>query len=153
LFLDSIDVPAPDELPDSLRDLVTRNAIFVRPPPDFNHDIAKLVHSFQRWTSQAEPAQQPTASPLPSSAMPAAPQKRGRWLVLAAIVTVLVAGGWWAVKQSTDAPEYEFAENYFFEDSDPKPASWQPRSRMLGGGFPSPVHYVHWVVIVSTTRT
>ena len=51
VFLDS-PVPTPEQLPDSLRDLVGRNGVFVRPPPDFKHDVAKLVHALQQWLEQ-----------------------------------------------------------------------------------------------------
>lgn len=43
LLLDSTPMPLSEELPKSLQNLSYRNAISVRPDPDFNNDIEKLI--------------------------------------------------------------------------------------------------------------
>jgi outer membrane protein OmpA-like peptidoglycan-associated protein len=45
-------MPTPNALPDSLRPLAGRNAIQVRPDPDFGHDIARLVREISRSHSR-----------------------------------------------------------------------------------------------------
>jgi len=42
-------MPEEDELPPSLQKLVYRNAIPVRPDPDFNNDIKKLISSLEKF--------------------------------------------------------------------------------------------------------
>ena len=41
-------MPGRDEFPESLADLLFRNAISVRPDPDFNHDMERLIQGINR---------------------------------------------------------------------------------------------------------
>ena len=151
VFLDGIPVPPADTLPDSLRELVGRNAIFVRPPPDFNHNVDKLVLAFQRWLAPEASGDGQTAS-----VRPAAPRRRralsGRLLALIVLLAASALGGWWLLSAPAGPPDYELGEMYLYEDSDANAVPWQPRSRMLDGGFKMPVHYVHWVVLVTHAK-
>ena len=36
-------MPNEDELPDDIKDIVFKNGITIRPDPDFNHDVDRLV--------------------------------------------------------------------------------------------------------------
>jgi WD40 repeat protein len=44
-------VPKAEELPESLRRLAFRNASFVRPNPDFHHDVERLIHGIKEAVS------------------------------------------------------------------------------------------------------
>jgi len=46
-------LPRSDELPELLRDLPIRNALQMRPDPDFHNDIAKLIRALQKMGLQA----------------------------------------------------------------------------------------------------
>ena len=50
----NVQMPAPKELPDSLKDLVYRNAALVRPAPDFDTDIKRLIRSLRRVLEASE---------------------------------------------------------------------------------------------------
>jgi hypothetical protein len=167
VFLDGMAVPSADEFPDAIRGLVGRNAIFVRPPPDFNSDVARLVQHFRRNLEPLDvPAERQPAEPQPAGHSPAdadraravvAPQQaplpphfsRGKLLLAAAALFACGAlGAWWLSRTGASPLQYELAESYFFEDSNFTPDRWQPHSRMLDGGFTMPVEYVHWVILV-----
>lgn len=49
------EMPAPEMLPSSIQPLAFRNAIQVRPDPDFRNDIARLVRALQRATKPGTP--------------------------------------------------------------------------------------------------
>ena len=151
VFLDGMPVPTPDALPESLRDLVSRNAIFVRPPPDFNHDVNKLVESFQRWLAQEAAGGGPAQSPAaPAQPVPAA--RRPPWGIIAALTAIfcgLALGGWLWFNKPAGPPEYHLGQSYLYEDDVHNAVVGEPHTRMLGGGFKMPVHYVHWVVTVN----
>jgi hypothetical protein len=53
-------MPSPDELPDSLKPLVYRNGMAVRPDPDFNHDMESLAVALQQWIVRPTSTQRPT---------------------------------------------------------------------------------------------
>ncbi len=148
VFLDGMSVPTADALPESLRELVSRNGIFVRPPPDFNNDVAKLVQSFQRWLAHEADGDNQAAG-VRQDAPARARTSRGRLWALAAVVAASVLGAKWFLSVEADTPEYHIGETYLYEDSDANAVPWQPRTRMLHGGFKMPVHYVHWVVSVT----
>ncbi|MCE7974859.1 MAG: TIR domain-containing protein, partial [Leptolyngbya sp. PLA1] len=66
-------VPAPEELPESLRPLAYRQASVLRPDPDFRGDVARIIHGVERLPARAAPVAQsapPTSAPppLPKSA-------------------------------------------------------------------------------------
>lgn len=145
VFLDGMDVPPADMLPDGMRNLIMRNAIFVRPPPDFNSDVDKLVQSFRRWLKH-EASQPAAASPPAARRSPV----NARRTILAAVIAAafLAAGGAWYLSSPPPAATFEFTENFLFEDTNPEPRAWKPHHRMLGGGFKLPVSYVHWVIRV-----
>lgn len=156
VFLDGMAVPVPDELPDSLRGLVGRNAIFVRPPPDFNSDVARLVQYFRENLAPLEPNSyppnpcptEPIAASQPRRASPGRSRGRLLFAAAAALVACIAAGAWWFSRGAAAPLEYELAESYLFEDVNFTPDRWQPHSRMLDGGFKMPVEYVHWVILV-----
>ena len=50
----NVQMPAPEELPDSLKDLVYRHAALVRPAPDFDTDIKRLIRSLRRVLEASE---------------------------------------------------------------------------------------------------
>lgn len=41
-------VPAPSDLPEAIAEMASRQALAVRPDPDFHNDIARLIRSIQR---------------------------------------------------------------------------------------------------------
>jgi hypothetical protein len=45
-------MPTEDALPESLRKLATRNAIHVRPNPDFRPDMARLIEGLEELFAQ-----------------------------------------------------------------------------------------------------
>jgi len=47
VLVENTPMPAPANLPESLRELSFRNAVSVRPDPDFQHDIQKLIRQIQ----------------------------------------------------------------------------------------------------------
>lgn len=147
VFLDGMMVPTPDELPDSIRDLVSRNAIFVRPPPDFNNDIARLVQSFKEHLKQHQPVLDPIPLVPQTTSLPV---RSKRHLLISAIAALglLALGGAYFFYSPAQLPEYEFQEHYLFEDSEFNPVPWQPHARMSGSGFKSPVYFVHWAIVV-----
>lgn len=144
VFLDGIPVPTPDELPDSLRMLVSRNAIFVRPPPDFNTDIAKLVQAFRQHLGQQLGLGEP-----PQPALARRRSSRRTLLAIGTLLPLVAAGGWYFFRPPAELPEYQFTEQYLFDDSEPEAVPWQPHTRMSGAGFKSPVYFVHWVIVVT----
>lgn len=151
VFLDGMDVPPADALPESIRRLVAHNAVFVRPPPDFNRDVDKLVHAFRHWLEQLGEAPVETA-PATAEPPPIAPPtpRRARnktTLALAAMIAIAIAAaGWWWYRAAIPAPEYRFVDSYLFEDPEPRPRTWEPHPHMLEGGFKLPIEFVHWVV-------
>jgi hypothetical protein len=56
VMVNNAPMPAPDSLPDSLRDLAYRNAIQVRNDPDFRNDIARLSARLQDYLKSRRPA-------------------------------------------------------------------------------------------------
>ena len=46
------EMPTEDALPESLRKLATRNAIHVRPNPDFRPDMARLIEGLEELFAQ-----------------------------------------------------------------------------------------------------
>jgi TIR domain len=67
-------VPASEELPESLRPLVYRNAHAVRPDPDFHHDMDRLVTALKSMPTKTtvKPPPKKETSKGPSSAIPMA---------------------------------------------------------------------------------
>lgn len=148
VFLDGMDVPAGEMFPDTIRNLIARNAIFVRPPPDFNHDVDKLVQSIRRWFAhEFEPA--PAAAALPSArrfTLPHMLSRRGALALVSALAVSLALAAWYSARPA--AFHYQLGESYLFEDGNPSPDTWKPHDRMVGGGFKLPLDYVHWVIRV-----
>jgi hypothetical protein len=87
-------MPTQDELPDSLKPLAYRNAIQVRPDPDFPTDMARLVDALKGIVPLESKSTKPNRSPV------------GRWLPW--VAGILIAAGvlWYFVssKSSEDAP-------------------------------------------------
>ncbi|HKJ18634.1 MAG TPA: TIR domain-containing protein [Xanthomonadales bacterium] len=75
------EMPAEDELPDGLKPLRYRNAIKVRPDPDFPTDMARLVQALQGIISIEPQSRKP------------APSGNKKWLPLIAAGVVLAAVG------------------------------------------------------------
>jgi hypothetical protein len=50
-------MPSPDELPESLKSLPYKNGMAVRPDPDFNHDMERLVSSLEHWLNRSTSTQ------------------------------------------------------------------------------------------------
>ena len=78
VFVRNVQMPAREELPDSLRDLVFRNAARVRPAEDFDADIKRLIRKLKPVlrVSEAEPGEAPgeiRASVSGVTASPGAP--------------------------------------------------------------------------------
>jgi hypothetical protein len=47
VLIDNVEMPQADKMPESLAGLAYRQAIPIRPPPDFNHDIEKLARHIE----------------------------------------------------------------------------------------------------------
>jgi hypothetical protein len=86
VLLDNAPMPKADQLPGDLRLLAYRNAIAVRPPPDFKKDVEKLARTIQeqdRERLKPEAPQQPPATeenqPAPQRPVraPASPKTEG----------------------------------------------------------------------------
>jgi hypothetical protein len=151
VFLDGMDVPAPDQFPDSLRGVVDRNAIFVRPPPDFNQDVSKLVQSLKRQiaadtTGSISPLAQASANPVFRSPLVQSILQRRSWLIAAICAMALAVSGWSFFADGDNESAYVIQDSYLFEDHNPTPLPWHPHNRMLNGGFKLPLEYVHWVI-------
>jgi len=84
-------MPTKDELPDSLKPLAYRNAIQVRPDPDFPTDMARLVEALKGIVPIEPKSTKPNRSPT------------GRWLPW--VAGILIAAGvlWYFV--SSKRPE------------------------------------------------
>jgi TIR domain len=63
-------MPRADELPPSLQGLAERHGTCVRPDPDFNHDIRRLVAGIKDLPSRRHPA----PDPIPAPELPPRPQ-------------------------------------------------------------------------------
>ena len=48
VLIDNVPPPKPDQLPDSLGGLAYRNAIAIRPAPDFNQDVERLARNIDQ---------------------------------------------------------------------------------------------------------
>jgi TIR domain-containing protein len=70
-------MPSAGRLPDSLKRLVERNGIQVRPDPDFRRDMERVIAAAEYWISRPRPAPAPSAPIVtpdpPPSATPSAP--------------------------------------------------------------------------------
>jgi hypothetical protein len=53
-------MPTPDELPDRLQQLPYRNGLSVRPDPDFNIDMERLVSGLEQWIARPTSTRRPT---------------------------------------------------------------------------------------------
>lgn len=62
-------VPAPEELPESLRALAFRQASVLRPDPDFRGDVARIIHGVERMPVRSNPGPTP-APPAPPPPLP-----------------------------------------------------------------------------------
>lgn len=81
VLVGTVGMPAAEKLPPSLRPVAYRNGLHVRPDPDFNGDIARLIHGIE---SAVDPSQRPLRRRLDR-----------RWLVAIPIVltVILLIGG------------------------------------------------------------
>jgi hypothetical protein len=89
------EMPAEDSLPDTIRGLASRSALPVRPNPDFDNDVARLIRTIVRNTTltpQASLDQPPPPEPRPSPPI--------RWFVVgivsltaASVVAVWLGAG------------------------------------------------------------
>jgi WD40 repeat protein len=75
LTVNGADIPEPQELPESIRGLVSRNGGVVRDPPDFDSDIARLIRGLEQ------------GAVVPWSR---AASNRVSWPRIAAMVTILL---------------------------------------------------------------
>jgi len=70
LLVSGAKMPAAEDLPDSLRDFAFRNGTQIRPAPDFNVDMARLIKNLQRHFDEIrtepgdEPGTQATTDPF-----------------------------------------------------------------------------------------
>jgi hypothetical protein len=94
VLVDNMLPPRADQLPESLCSLAYRNAIPVRPPPDFQHDVEKLALSIESQDKERRQGR-PQGAAKPG---PAPPQFDGRsrqlakpWLAAAAVICLLGA--------------------------------------------------------------
>lgn len=147
LFIENVDVPRSDQLPASIRGLVGRNGMFVRPPPDFNRDVADVIHAVKQIVEGGSPSGRPTPGHV-AAASSSKPPRRAMLVGIALALVAIVASVAFYFRHAADV-EYEFVETYLFEDSDSRPKAGEPHSRMLGDGFQLPVHFVHWAVVVT----
>jgi hypothetical protein len=76
VLVGSVPIPAADDLPASLRDLAFRNAVPVRPDPDFHRDTERLVAAIEAY--------------VPGGVRRAPPKAGGRW---GCLLLSLVAAG------------------------------------------------------------
>ena len=71
LLVSGAKMPAAEDLPDSLRGFAFRNGTQIRPAPDFNVDMARLIKNLQRHFDEIrteagdEPGTQATTDPIP----------------------------------------------------------------------------------------
>ncbi len=80
-------MPPLDALPDTLQDLVYRNAVRLRPNPDFHHDVSRLIQGLKTPASSVWEDARKTKVPIPTT--------NPKWLaiggaVLAFIVVVAI---------------------------------------------------------------
>ncbi len=96
VLVDNVPPPRADQLPESLGSLAYRNAIPIRPPPDFQHDVERLArdvdrqeHDKERLHRLREEAAQKEASEkhaIPTVSVPASPIHSERAIAAVAIV-------------------------------------------------------------------
>lgn len=63
-------VPAPEDLPESLRPLAYRQASLLRPDPDFRGDVARIIHGVERMPARPSPAPAPIVPVPPPPPLP-----------------------------------------------------------------------------------
>jgi len=89
-------IPDARALPDSLVDLLRKNAAQVRPNPDFTTDMKRLCDTIDRYVVSA-PAFAPQPAPRYAPVSPATSKSQGRsvrrGIVIGVIVVVLACGG------------------------------------------------------------
>ena len=54
VLVDNVSPPKADQLPESLGSLAYRQAIPIRPPPDFQHDVERLIRDVERQENNQE---------------------------------------------------------------------------------------------------
>lgn len=101
ILVDETDMPAPETLPEGLRDLHYRNAAPIRNDPDFNRDITRLISTIQEhFPSSVAPSATPSpavtpvilpGSSTPGYKLPWAGIFGGVLLVIAVLATMRVA--------------------------------------------------------------
>ena len=90
LYVGGAAPPDGDELPESLRELADINGIPVRPDPDFANDIDRLIRAI---APPPPPPPQPEREEAGPQTQSAAPRRRSRVGLLAAVGALAVAGG------------------------------------------------------------
>jgi hypothetical protein len=74
-------VPPAEDLPETLRELAFRHGIYVRPDPDFHHDVTRLVRGINDVLGVSAPVAGPGLSPpRPRPAVPLAAEGPGSGL-------------------------------------------------------------------------
>lgn len=79
VLVEGAKIPQQKELPEPLQRLAFRNAIFVRPDPDFRHDMERLCRDLSRFLKVADPGQRKES------------RQRRRFLIAMSAVFALVA--------------------------------------------------------------
>ena len=66
----NVAMPREEQLPESMRKLTRRNALSVRPDPDFHRDMDRLIHALQVHEKRKNAAPPKTATLLPAGLAP-----------------------------------------------------------------------------------
>lgn len=92
-------MPVASELPESIRDLVYRNAVIIRNDPDFSRDMQRLIDYIHRYTNRKKPAQTTTDSRNRMSY-----GLGGIAIIAVILILALVASPVFAPSNGTDTP-------------------------------------------------
>ena len=69
VLVGGIDVPRPDQLPESLQPLAFRNAIHIRRNPDFHHDVDRLIAWMEKLLEPRKPVRKSRGRGNPAAAL------------------------------------------------------------------------------------
>ncbi len=92
VLVDDATMPSTVDLPESLRQLVYRNAAVVRHDPDFNHDIARLITTIRDYYPPTDEELQAIVSPqIPKTASPTKPKFVLPWMGILIGVLIVIS--------------------------------------------------------------